>query len=104
MKKSIFKYFAIALTLGLAFPVKAQDDQLAQKMAATVMAAWNDTASTAPSLTPKKWSYDLGVIYEGFEGIWKRTGDATYFKAMQKNMDSYLSNDGYIHNYKITDK
>ncbi|WP_342332722.1 DUF4350 domain-containing protein [Pedobacter sp. FW305-3-2-15-E-R2A2] len=102
MKKSSVKYFAAALTLGLSFSVKAQD-QLAEKMAATVISVWNDTAGTTPSLTPKKWSYDLGVVYEGLEGIWKRTGDAGYFKAMQNNMDRYLSKDGSIINYKPTD-
>lgn len=102
MKKSTFKYFAAALTFSFSFSVKAQD-QLAEKMAATVISVWNDTASTTPSLTPKKWSYDLGVVYEGLEGIWKRTADASYFKAMQNNMDRYLSKDGSIINYKPTD-
>ena len=102
MKKSTFKCFATALILGLSFSVKAQD-QLAEKMAATVLSVWKDTASTTPSLTPKKWSYDLGVVYEGLEGIWKRTADASYFKAMQNNMDRYLSKDGSIINYKPTD-
>lgn len=102
MNKSSFRYFAVALILCLSFSVKVQG-QLDEKMAATVISVWNDTAGTTTSLTPKKWSYDLGVVYEGLEGIWKRTGDARYFKAMQNNMDRYLSKEGSIINYKPTD-
>jgi len=103
MKKSIFSFIVALSTLSLTFQAKAQAP-LSKRMAATVMAVWNDTANTTPTgFTPKKWSYDLGVVYEGFEGIWKRTGDVTYFKAMQKSMDSYLAKDGAINNYKPTD-
>ncbi len=103
MKRSLLKCLSVATILCLASNVKAQND-LSQKMAATVIADWNDTTNTNPSgFRPKKWSYDLGVVYEGFDAIWRRTGDVKYYKAMQKSMDSYLSNEGMINNYKSTD-
>ncbi len=105
MKASFLKYLSIVVLIGNILPAKAQQSKpLSQQMAATVMDIWKDTLSTTPSgFRPVKWSYDLGVVYEGFEGIWKRTGDATYFKTMQKSMDSYLGKDGSINNYKQTD-
>ena len=105
MKFSLLKYIAAAALFTGSFQVKAQQSKpLSEQMAATVMGVWKDTLNTTPSgFKPAKWSYDLGVVYEGFEGIWKRTGDATYFKTMQKSMDSYLSKEGTINNYKQND-
>lgn len=104
MKKPVFKYSIGLFLIALHLNVQAQISKpLAQQMAATVIAVWNDTTTESSSLKPKKWSYDLGVIYEGLDALWRQTGDGTYFKAMQQNMDSYLSKDGTINNYKITD-
>ncbi len=105
MKFLTLKYLSVILLLATCFQATAQQGKsLSEQMAATVMGVWKDTLSTTPSgFKPTKWSYDLGVVYEGFEGIWKRTGDATYFKTMQKSMDSYLGKDGSINNYKQAD-
>ncbi|MEJ5996311.1 glycoside hydrolase family 88 protein [Pedobacter sp. Du54] len=105
MRTSFYKYLSAVVLFSLPFQGSAQlNKSLSQQMAATVIGVWNDSLSTTTSgFRPTKWSYDLGVVYEGFEGIWKRTGDATYFKAMQKNMDSYLDKDGTINKYKQTD-
>jgi hypothetical protein len=40
-------------------------------MAATVMTIWKD--SFALDNKQAKWSYDMGVILKGFEGIWLNT-------------------------------
>ncbi|HTN00104.1 MAG TPA: glycoside hydrolase family 88 protein [Pedobacter sp.] len=105
MKLSLLKYLSVLVLFTSCFQVAAQQGKpISEQMAATIMDIWKDTLNTAPSgFKPKKWSYDLGVVYEGFEGIWKRTGDATYFKTMQKSMDSYLTKDGEINNYKQSD-
>jgi unsaturated rhamnogalacturonyl hydrolase len=108
MKKSILKYLSGIFLMMFTIEGNAQapypSSPLSQQMAATVMSVWNDTVNTsASSFRPAKWSYDLGVIYEGFDAVWKKTGDATYFKAMQKSMDSYLAKEGTINNYKATD-
>ncbi|MBC7616245.1 MAG: glycoside hydrolase family 88 protein [Pedobacter sp.] len=105
MRSSFIKYILFVALFAISFQIKAQQSKsLSEQMAATVMSIWKDTLNTTPSgFKPTKWSYDLGVVYEGFEGIWKRTGDASYFKALQKNMDSYLTKEGGINNYKQTD-
>jgi unsaturated rhamnogalacturonyl hydrolase len=109
MKKIICKYLAFALVFLFAIQAQAQSRSsalkpLSEQMAATVMKVWSDTVNSTPSsFRPAKWSYDLGVIYEGFDAIWKKTGEASYFKTMQKSMDSYLSKEGAINNYKPGD-
>ncbi|RZK42593.1 MAG: glycoside hydrolase family 88 protein [Pedobacter sp.] len=101
------KNLLVAALLSTPFVGQAQEvktKSLSEQMAASVMHDWKDSLNTTPSgFRPKKWSYDLGVVYEGFEGIWKRTGDPTYFRTMQKSMDAYLGADGTINNYKHTD-
>ena len=105
MRSSFIKRILVVALFATSFKIKAQQSKsLSEQMAATVMGVWKDTVNTTPSgFKPTKWSYDLGVVYEGFESIWKRTGDASYFKALQKSMDSYLTKEGGINNYKQTD-
>lgn len=81
----------------LAFTmVKCQP--LSQQVAATVMYTWKDSFSLDQK--PVKWSYDLGVILKGFEGIWNNTGDVRYFQYIQKQMDYYVDSTGRIKAYK----
>ena len=46
----------------------AQEKPLSQQVAATVLKIWPDTI---PVGSQGKWSYDMGVVLKGFEGIWK---------------------------------
>jgi len=66
------------------------------QMANTVMSWWNDSILTAPP----RWSYDMGVVLKGMEALWKATGDATYFRYIQKSMDVYVQEDGTIKGYR----
>ncbi|MCX6315777.1 MAG: glycoside hydrolase family 88 protein [Bacteroidetes bacterium] len=70
----------------------------AAKLAATIMNTWKD--SFALDGKPAKWTYDMGVILKGFEGLWMNTGDATYFNYIQQQMDFFVQNDGTIKTYK----
>jgi len=72
--------------------------RLSEQMAATVMSTWKD--SFALDGRPAKWTYDMGVILKGFEGIWMNTGDAKYYNYIQKQMDIFVNNDGNIKTYK----
>jgi unsaturated rhamnogalacturonyl hydrolase len=87
----------ILVFLSLA-SVQAQQQPLSQLMAETVMTTWKDSFSLEGK--PVKWSYDLGVILKGFEGIWLNTGDVRYFNYIQKQMDYYVQNDGSIKAYE----
>ncbi|MGV3547906.1 MAG: glycoside hydrolase family 88 protein, partial [Pedobacter sp.] len=101
----IVKYSIIAFSsTALSFNAVAQVKPLSQQMAATVMEIWKDSLNLNPEKPKRvKWAYDQGVVLEGIEGIWKRTGDGEYFKYMQKSMDFFITKDGEIQRYKQSD-
>jgi len=104
MKSSFFRYITIAGFAIVTLQVKAQEKPLSQQMAATVMEIWKDSLNLDPANPkPVKWAYDQGVILEGIDGIWKRTGNSDYFKYMQKSMDFFVTKDGVINRYKQAD-
>jgi len=75
----------------------AQEKPFSQQMAQTVMNGWKDSV---PIGGTTKWSYDMGVILKGFEGIWQQTGDKKYFNYIQQKMDYFVQNDGSIKGYE----
>lgn len=95
MKKTITTAFLLAGLLAQA------QQPLSQRVAATVMNTWKD--SFALDGRQARWSYDLGVILKGFEGIWQHTGNAQYYDYIQKMMDVYIQEDGSIRDYKAAD-
>ncbi|HMK27021.1 MAG TPA: glycoside hydrolase family 88 protein [Chitinophagaceae bacterium] len=76
----------------------AQQKPLSQQIAATVINTWKD--SFALDGKPAKWTYDMGVILKGFEGLWLNTGDAKYYNYIQQQMDFFVKDDGTIKTYK----
>jgi unsaturated rhamnogalacturonyl hydrolase len=64
-------------------------------MAATVMSWWNDSLAAKPA----HWSYDMGVVLKGMQALWYATGDADYFRYIQKSMDVWVGEDGSIKGY-----
>jgi unsaturated rhamnogalacturonyl hydrolase len=105
--KRTFKYSLVALAAVFAFRATAQSQQslpLSKQMAATVMEIWKDSLNLDPAKPKKvKWAYDQGVILEGIDGLWRRTGDGEYFRYMQKSMDFFITKDGDIQRYKQSD-
>lgn len=95
------KCILMGCLLGLAVKGLAQtnasrgEDTLTCRMAATVM----DTTQGQTL----KWNYDLGVVWKGLEGLWLNTGDAKYFKYIQRQVDNLVNPDGNIATYKIED-
>lgn len=71
-------------------------------MAATVMRIWSDSLEVQPG-RPVRWSYDQGVVLEGFTGLWKRTGDQRYFQYIQRSMDHFIDTNGNIRTYQLKD-
>jgi len=66
-------------------------------MANTVMTLWKD--SMVHGQRPAIWSYDQGVVYNGFADLWKYTGNADYFRYIKKQIDNYIGEDGSIRTY-----
>jgi len=90
-----------SITIGLLLclqTVIAQQTPLSQQIATNVMNNWKD--SFALDGKPAKWTYDMGVILKGFEGVWQSTGDPKYYNYIQKQMDVFVNNDGTIKGYK----
>ena len=65
---------------------------LSAQMASTAMEIWQEG--------PPRWSYDQGVVLDGIEGLWRRTGNTEYFRFIQKSMDKFISEDGTIATYE----
>ncbi|MEP6701330.1 MAG: glycoside hydrolase family 88 protein, partial [Bacteroidota bacterium] len=93
MKKLIFIF-----VLFFSLEASAGDKPLSQKIAAMIMNTWKD--SFALDGKAAKWTYDMGVILKGFEGLWLNTGDASYFNYIQQQMDFFVKEDGTIKTYK----
>jgi unsaturated rhamnogalacturonyl hydrolase len=92
--------FLILLVAGFHVPVHAQTASLSERMAATAMAKlWRDAAKNETG-KPAKWTYELGVLLKGIEGVWYNTGDGRYFRHIQENLDHFVSDDGSIRTYK----
>jgi unsaturated rhamnogalacturonyl hydrolase len=74
-------------------------EPLSSQMAKTVMTVWKDSFSL-DGKTPK-WSYDIGVVLKGFEGLWMNTGDVRYYQYIQKQIDYFVKDDGSIKAYRL---
>ena len=93
MRLSIKKLAAAALLFLLMQTTNTFSQQrLSEQMAATAMEIWREG--------PPRWSYDQGVVLDGIEGIWRRTGDENYFLFIQQSMDKFISADGAIATYQ----
>ena len=84
------------LLIVISASVSAQT--LSEKMAATVMNTWKDSFSVNGN--PARWSYDMGVVLKGMEGIWYKTADTKYFNYIQQQVDYFVDNNGIIKTYK----
>ncbi len=96
--KIISRIIIIAIAISLSNAVVSQEKPLSQQVAATVLKIWPDTI---PVGSQTKWSYDMGVVLKGFEGIWMNTGDVSYFNSIQKKIDFFVKDDGSIKNYEL---
>jgi unsaturated rhamnogalacturonyl hydrolase len=73
---------------------------LSERMAATAMhSLWRDAANKEAG-RPAKWTYELGVLLKGIEGVWYATGDGRYFRHIQEQLDHWVQPDGTIRTYR----
>jgi unsaturated rhamnogalacturonyl hydrolase len=100
--KKFFKLGFFVLLAVAGQTLFAQKRSMSEQMAATVLDMWKDSLEMDPG-KPVKWSYDQGVVLEGIDGLWKRTGNGAYFKHMQQSMDFFVTKEGDIKRYRSTD-
>ena len=73
---------------------------VSERMAATAMTSlWRD-ASKKEEGRPSKWTYELGIMLKGLEGVWYATGDGRYFRHIQEQLDHWVQPDGTIRTYR----
>jgi unsaturated rhamnogalacturonyl hydrolase len=60
-----------------------------------------DSVMQRQPLLADKWAYEWGVVLKGFEQVWLRTGDHTYFDYIKRNVDAFVQPDGTIRTYRI---
>ncbi len=54
-------------------------------------------------LLDKRWSYDYGVVWNGFVALYEITGEQKYFDYIKNGIDSFVAEDGSIRDYTYTD-
>lgn len=87
----------IAVCTGLLAVTTGYAQTVTELLAKSAMNKWKD------STLPAKWSYDQGVVWEGIEALWRRTANPMYYDYIEKSVDAYVSNEGEIKTYKISD-
>ncbi|MCX6138719.1 MAG: glycoside hydrolase family 88 protein [Ignavibacteriales bacterium] len=73
------------------------------RIADSFIASNPDTIFTAPEKRVFKWNYDQSLIFEALYQTWLASGDQKYFSYLQRNLDHYLTDDGTIKTYKLSD-
>ncbi|MBP1907740.1 unsaturated rhamnogalacturonyl hydrolase [Paenibacillus turicensis] len=73
--------------------------------------AWSEKlAKTIMERTPRlyedkvyhgKWSYDYGVVLNGFRWLWNKTGRSEYLQYIKDNLDYFVQEDGTIRGYHL---
>ncbi|MCD7833497.1 MAG: glycoside hydrolase family 88 protein [Lachnospiraceae bacterium] len=53
----------------------------------------------ASSGSLKSWSYDTGLLLNGFERLYESTGERTYFDYIISYFDQFIQEDGAIQGY-----
>jgi len=100
--RKLFLFFLV-LPILIPFAGFGQQKPLSEQMANTVLEKlYPDSLFNKTDKFPK-WSYDMGVIFEGLTAVWRNTGNADYFNYMQSRMDAYLSIPDSIKNYDVKD-
>lgn len=85
------KILLTGLSLLAAWQITtAQQKPYSERMAATAMKIWSDTA------TAFRWTYERGVVLNGIESVWQQTGNGDYFRYIQHTVDRFVSADGVV--------
>ena len=90
--------FVVILSICGTQNLKAQEQPWSERMANNTMQHWPQgrfrDAGTSPG-----WNYQLSVLLEGMETVWKKTGDKAVFQYIQQSMDQLVDPDGSIPAY-----
>jgi unsaturated rhamnogalacturonyl hydrolase len=88
--------FFVLLLSTAAFAQKPVSQQLADTAMNRI---WVD-ARNHPGI-PRGWTYEQGVVLKAIEQMWYATGDAKYFRHIQKGMDYWIDEKGNHKDYHL---
>ncbi len=90
------------LGILLSWATQAQQLPWSERMANSIMTTRLDSAEIkAGKLT--QWGYEEGLILYALSRTAEHSGDGKYFHYMQRNIDSYLNDQGEIRGYRFDD-
>jgi unsaturated rhamnogalacturonyl hydrolase len=113
---------SILFLLLLASPSIFAQRNYAEKMAETIMKTYQDsmvvmkyashleqdkqiptgmTVEQAQKARPANWNYEMGVVLEGMERLWRTSGDARYLQYMRRIVDKFITPEGNIRTFKM---
>lgn len=113
---------SILFLLLLASPSLFAQRNYAEKLAETIMKTYQDsmvvmkytshleqdkqvpsgmTAEQAQKNRPANWNYEMGVVLEGMERLWRTSGDARYLEYMRRIIDKFITPEGNIRTFKM---
>jgi unsaturated rhamnogalacturonyl hydrolase len=98
----LYSKFKMALPIAvLLFSiVTAHSQAMSERLADTAMnRIWVD-ARNQPGIPPR-WNYEQGVILKAIDAMWYSTGDAKYFRHIQKGMDYWIDEKGNHKDYDL---
>ncbi|WP_394805609.1 glycoside hydrolase family 88 protein [Hymenobacter tibetensis] len=75
---------------------------MSQRMADAFI-SWHPDSILIGTRKTARWDYEQGLMMKALERVWERTGDARYFKYIQKDLDQFVQQDGSIRTYKVED-
>jgi unsaturated rhamnogalacturonyl hydrolase len=99
MKKITPILFILFFSAGNAFSQRSD----AINMASTVFHLYPDSMVTKGSVRPANWNYEIGVTMMGIWGLWEKTKDSAYIKYVKKIVDHFVTTNGDIRTYDLTD-
>ena len=74
----------------------------AREMADQTMQRWPEGRFIEPGAS-WHWNYQLGLLLQGMDAVWKQTGDEKYLKYTQHAIDPLVAPDGSIPTYDARD-
>lgn len=90
----------VLIVIGLSAAAFGQTPTVSEQLADTAMnRIWVD-ARNQPGIPPR-WNYEQGVILKAIEQMWYSTGDAKYFRHIQKGMDHWIDENGNHRDYHL---
>lgn len=90
----------LLLLIAIFLVTSSNAQELSEKLADTAMnRIWVDSRNQ-PGIPPK-WNYEQGVILKAIDAMWQATGDAKYFRHIQKGMDHWIDEKGNHKDYEL---